>query len=1294
MSFEPLSEKRFRRQLFVLSLILSMLVLAGAGMYFQFESKKTFKNRSRGITVIAGMKADQLVQWNKERLSEVRFFSTSEPLTNYVHAMLAGDDRQLEPFRKALLHIMTGDRYENISLFDTRGVLLFSVEPSRCHIDEASLQEISTVVRTNTIVHRDFHVSILDGLMRNYYFAPVCNPDGQVAAVMLFLLNPTGYIFPLLNAWPSPSETGESYLVRCMDDHIEYLSPVRGKVDSTRWVHPTSLPHNELYSRIMQQQEGLFRGLDYRQTEVLADIRRIDGTDWWMITKVDTHELYGTFYQLKAFILLSTAVILLLLWVSMAWIYKNRRQKMYRELESINLDLKQAKEVFSATLYSIGDGVITTDQAGMVMRLNAAAELLTGWKEQEAIGQTIESVFPLVNESTKQPENNPVRNILNNMGSSSTTSTSILVSKSGRELLVAHSVAPILLDKGGLFGVVLVFRDSTEERNRRRLVETRLRLVQSAITHTLQHTMELIVREVNQFTQSEACFFLLLSADQQQVQLHASTPGMEAVATHDPTYFTLKLQPVWSTCVNTRRPHLYIKPANASLYPSDHPLAFIEQALVIPVLRNKQTVAVLGVVNKKNSFLPDDLDSMSFLADVAWEVAMGKINYDQLQASERKYKALIDNMNDTVWLLDLNGRLLDVNKAAEALLGYSKEEILQLGMEGIDASFDRSEIGRMAQRMPKDVKQVFETVHKTKNGKLIPVEVSSNLVEYNGVQTIVSIARDISPRRREEGFRHLLYEIARFSLTTNTFEDLMVVVHTELGNVLDAEHLYVALYDPVSDQLKRLDWAGSEGGVDAHPLDMGLVYHVFTTGVSLLLSSNDRETFQARHRVHLQEPASVCWLGVPLTDGRTRLGVLVLQHFNDPYAYDEDSLKVLETVGHELSVVLQRQNMIRDLIQSKNKAEESDRLKTAFLANVSHEIRTPMNGILGFMEMLGDPDLEPEQRESYLDIVKKSGHRLLATINDIVEISKIEAGLVELHPCPLNLTDMMLFEWSFFKKEADDKGLSLILEEQVQRADALIVIDRYKLEAILSNLLNNALKFTPAGSVVFGNRIQEGKLLLYVRDTGIGIEPAKQELIFQRFVQADLSNTRPYEGAGLGLSIVQAYVEKMGGRVWVDSALGKGSTFYVQLPFEPANPPSEATIEKATSLLSADVPLTILVAEDDDTSFKFLDILFKMEGAIVLRAVCGEEAVRLVNERPDIDLVLMDVKMPGMNGLEATQRIRTFNTAIPIIAQTAYAFDKDKDDALKAGCTDFLSKPVKRQRVLQIIRKYVKRRID
>lgn len=249
--------------------------------------------------------------------------------------------------------------------------------------------------------------------------------------------------------------------------------------------------------------------------------------------------------------------------------------------------------------------------------------------------------------------------------------------------------------------------------------------------------------------------------------------------------------------------------------------------------------------------------------------------------------------------------------------------------------------------------------------------------------------------------------------------------------------------------------------------------------------------------------------------------------------------------------VSEKHSVIEELIKAKEKAQESDRLKSAFLANMSHEIRTPMNGILGFLSILEDMDISGEERHFYFDIIKSSGERLLNTINDIIEISKIEAGQLPVSNSFINISEIMDFHFNFFRKQTKDKKINFILNETVLGEDALIDTDKYKIDGILINLLRNAIKFTSQGTIEIGNYTKGDKITFYIKDSGTGIPLNKQEAIFNRFVQADYDNSRPNEGSGLGLSIVKAYVDSLQGKIWVNSIVGEGSTFFFSIPYSP-----------------------------------------------------------------------------------------------------------------------------------------------
>ncbi len=386
-----------------------------------------------------------------------------------------------------------------------------------------------------------------------------------------------------------------------------------------------------------------------------------------------------------------------------------------------------------------------------------------------------------------------------------------------------------------------------------------------------------------------------------------------------------------------------------------------------------------------------------------------------------------------------------------------------------------------------------------------------------------------------------------------------------------------------------------------------------------------------------------------------------------------------------------------ELITAKEKAEESDRLKSAFLANMSHEIRTPMNGILGFADLLKEPMLSGDQQKHYISIIERSGRRMLNLINDIITISKIEAGSKDVVISEINVNEIMEYIYTFFTPETEKKGI-LLSNKKTSTDKALIFnTDKEKLYGILTNLVKNAIKFTDIGSIEMGYSIlssssEPNVLKFYVKDTGIGVPKDRQEAIFERFIQADIESKQARQGAGLGLSIAKAYIEQLEGEIWLESEEGVGSTFYFTIP---DNKPKEEPIANdaihGIIELNQLKKLKILIAEDDEISAFLIQKSIKNISREILKARTGYDAVEICKTNPDIDLILMDIKMPNINGFEATALIRQFNEDVIIIAQTAFALYGDEEKAIDMGCNDYITKPIDMSLLMAKINKHFKK---
>ena len=411
-----------------------------------------------------------------------------------------------------------------------------------------------------------------------------------------------------------------------------------------------------------------------------------------------------------------------------------------------------------------------------------------------------------------------------------------------------------------------------------------------------------------------------------------------------------------------------------------------------------------------------------------------------------------------------------------------------------------------------------------------------------------------------------------------------------------------------------------------------------------------------------------------------------------PIKDERGIITMIVGIFKDVSEMMIIENQLKD---ARDRAQESDRLKTSFLANMSHEIRTPMNGILGFANLLRDPDLSDEQKDLYLKHIDNTSNQLLNIIDDIIDISKIESGQLKISNKPVRI-NIILDEIysSFFHRIRGDapgqKKVAFNLKKGNESNDFTIVTDDFRISQIFNNLIGNALKFTKEGHIDFGYTVKNNRYIeFFVSDSGIGIPKNHMDLIFDRFGQVNQTKVNQPSGTGLGLPISKSLVQLMCGELWVESTIGEGTTFFFTLPLviDEVGEESQVLISNKTYNWEN---RRILVAEDEELNWLFIREMLRKTGSEILRAKNGIEAVS-VTKKVSPDMILMDLKMPEMDGIEATKKIRKFNKEVPIIAQTAFVMAEEKEESMRVGCNHFVTKPLDRTIVMEIIDSYFKK---
>jgi PAS domain S-box-containing protein len=879
MKVKPKPELLNKNFIYLLISIASILLVTGGYIYYRYEEKKIRSEKYNELKAIAELKINQITQWQKERTGNANSISKSPFFSLAIHHYLRDKHRSLSDSNVLnwLLYVKKYYGYEDIFVTTKDGSIIFSTVPELNKIDSTTTFFINKAFEKNKLVLSYFYECSIHRKVHYDIVAPVTDESKTPFAMLIIRTNPADYLYPLVQSWPTPSKTAETLLVRKDGNSVLFLNELR-HIKNTAMHLRKPISNKKLpATQAVLGKTGIFEGNDYRNVKVISDIRPVPETPWYMVTKVDKDEILASLQILAISIIVMVSLLILLFSTGVAWFYHKRQKNIYRNLLVSERKLYEKEEEFRTTLYSIGDGVITTDINGRVRQMNSVAENLTGWKESEAKNENLSKVFRIINEENRTIVESPVDKVLKEGMVVGLANHTLLISKDGREIPIADSGAPIKNSAGDITGVVMVFRDQTEDR----------------------------------------------------------------------------------------------------------------QAELL---------------------------------------------------------------------------LLEKNKEIEA----QNEEYIQINEE---------------------------------------------------------------------------YRI----------------------------------------------------------------------------------------------------------------------------------------LNEELNL-------------AKQKAEESDKLKTAFLQNMSHEIRTPMNAIMGFSELLADQYNNKAKLEKYSQIITQRCDDLLEIINGLLDIAKIESGQLPVHFEECNLKALFNELTLFFKehqKKIEKNHIKLIVNN-VDNNIPIFLTDKVKLKQIFINLIGNAFKFTDRGRIEVGCSYNGGPSIeFYVLDTGMGIPLEKQEVIFERFTQLSQADNNLYGGTGLGLPIVKGLINLLGGKISLNSVPKQGSTFYFSLPFKISRISDSQPNVMTGNQEEYDLPnRTILIVEDDIYNTEYLKEILCEFGFNIIHTYYGKDAIE-ISLSQSLDLVLMDIRLPDIDGYEATRKIKLQKPGLKIIAQTAYASDVDRNRAFEAGCSDYLSKPIKREKLIALVKKHM-----
>jgi len=668
----------------------------------------------------------------------------------------------------------------------------------------------------------------------------------------------------------------------------------------------------------------------------------------------------------------------------------------------------------------------------------------------------------------------------------------------------------------------------------------------------------------------------------------------------------------------------------------------------------------------------DDLGALTGFVGVSRNISERRLSQVALKTAEQRARALIENAPDGIVLIDKDGNFTYASPPATRMFGFTNQELVLYNPAQLTHPDDLPMVFDTLERLVRDPALVPTIMYRFmhKDGRWLWIESTfSNLLDKPGIGSIVINFRNITDRKlAEDKLKESEFHARKLSRGIEQSPAAVIITDTQ-GQIEYVNPKFTQMTGYSSDRVR---------------------------GKVARILKKDRTP----EDIHQQIWQTICsgkvWTGEYVSrrmNGEAYWESVSLTPILDPESAISNYIITMEDISD-------RKKMIADLMDARKKAEESDRLKSSFLANMSHEIRTPMNAIVGFSEMLSAPDLTTGERNKFSAIIRSRSDDLMHIINDLLEISRIESGNVKVIRNRVMINEMLGELDAIFRKRLQQSSkatISLVVERPLPDNQSIIQTDGYILKQVFSNLIENSIKYTSTGRIKFGYLLPgHDSITFFVSDTGIGISKSNQEIIFEHFRQAEIENPHQYSGTGLGLAICKGSLALLEGIIWVESEPGKGSTFYFTLPFQqqpglpvpPPLPPEGVRTTPPGSQYSWQGK-QVLIVEDEPTNMEFLRLVLRKTQVSITPVPSGEILRGLYKNLEQYDLVLLDVRLPDASGWELAGEIKAIRPELPVIAQTAFAMASDRQKSLAAGCDNFISKPINKTTLLNMMEEFL-----